>query len=364
MKGSFVIGKVAGIEISIHWTFFILLAILVIPSGSGGSAYWNLAFILTIFLCVVLHELGHAMAARHFGIMTKDITLLPIGGVARLERIPEKPNQELVVAIAGPLVNVLIATLLFVSIHPVINTQTATTLSSINASNFLTSLYLVNISLVVFNLIPAFPMDGGRVFRALLAFRMDRVKATRIASFVGQSIAVLFAIVGIMANPVLLFIAWFVFIGARQEWQMVSTKSFLAGHVMEEVKMKQFVTFQGDETLADVMKVLLEGPYHNFVILDGDKLAGTLGRAEIIKALAIHDPTVSLRSIMNTSFETADENTPLEELYDQILKSSNKFIPVIRDGRVSGVIDLENMLEFIMMQQATSVRKENLMAHG
>jgi Zn-dependent protease len=219
MKWSWKIGTLAGIELRIHVTFLLLL-------GWVGARHWMLGkntdaalsgvgFILALFGCVLLHELGHSLAARKYGIPTRDITLLPIGGVARLERMPEKPGQELWVALAGPAVNVVIAAVLFAWLSL---THGWAPLSQLHvaAGPFLERLLVANVSLVLFNLIPAFPMDGGRVLRAVLASRMEYVKATQIAAGVGQGLALVFGFAGLFSNPMLLFIALFVLIGASQ----------------------------------------------------------------------------------------------------------------------------------------------------
>ena len=186
-------------------------------AGLSG-AIQGVLLILALFACVLLHEFGHAFAARAFGIRTPDITLWPFGGVARLNRIPDKPWQELIVAIAGPLVNVVIAAGLFL-IHGTAGIQQAEHLESPRV-DLLAKLAWVNVILVLFNLIPAFPMDGGRVLRALLAMVMPYAQATQIAARLGQGLAVLFAMFGFVYNPVLIFIAFVIFVGAQQELAM------------------------------------------------------------------------------------------------------------------------------------------------
>ncbi len=196
-----------GIRIEVHWTFTLLLIWVVFldiqRGGTTNTALMNIILILLLFLCVILHELGHALAARRFNINTKKITLLPIGGVASLEKMPEKPGQELIVALAGPAVNVIIAMLLFLVV-PMKNyfgldaDSLVQLLAAPALETLLFYLFIANVMLVVFNLIPAFPMDGGRVFRALLAFTMDRARATEIAAGLGQALAVVFFMLGLI----------------------------------------------------------------------------------------------------------------------------------------------------------------------
>jgi Zn-dependent protease len=226
MRSSLKVASIFGIEVRIHLTFLLFLAWIWFSyyqvAGFEGAVQ-GVLFILALFACVLLHEFGHAFAARGFGIETPDITLLPIGGVARLSRIPEKPWQELVVAIAGPLVNVVIAAALIFVIHTNATLEQLEYLESPRIE-LLAKLASVNVMLVLFNLIPAFPMDGGRVLRALLAMAMPYARATQIAAWIGQGLAVVFAIVGIFVNPWLIFIAFFIFAGAQQEAAMARSK--------------------------------------------------------------------------------------------------------------------------------------------
>jgi Zn-dependent protease len=230
MRWSLKIAKLGGIDIFIHFTFFILLTWVAFIqwklNGSIGAAFLSLVFILAIFSCVVLHELGHALAAKKYGIKTRDIILLPIGGVARLEKMPSQPIQELWVALAGPAVNVGIAALCAVYLL-VSNTFTPTNELAITTGPFVERIMGVNIFLILFNMIPAFPMDGGRVLRALLATRLAYVKATKVSANLGQGIALLFGVIGLFYNPILLFIAFFVWMGAAQETRMIRAKSAL-----------------------------------------------------------------------------------------------------------------------------------------
>src|SRR5215218_8467611 len=219
MGWSIPIGMVKGTVVRVHITFLLFLAwigVAAFARGGQGAALQSVVYILLLFLCVLLHEFGHVFAARRYGIQTPDITLLPIGGVARLERIPEKPTQELVVALAGPAVNVVIAALLFLALGGLPSMGDGTQVQNPGV-DLLGRLAWVNISLVVFNLIPAFPMDGGRVLRALLAYRLGYARATEIAASVGQVVAFALGIIGLFYSPILVFIAIFVYLGAAAE---------------------------------------------------------------------------------------------------------------------------------------------------
>jgi Zn-dependent protease len=232
MKWSYRLGRIAGIDVNIHATFALLVAWVMLthwmPGQKLNAAIGGLTFVTAIFVCVLLHELGHALAARRFGIGTRDITLLPIGGVARLERMPEKPIQELWVALAGPTVNVVIAAILYAWL---LLTHQLVPLSQLGVATgpFVERLLIVNLILIVFNMIPAFPMDGGRCVRALLALRLEYAKATRIAAGIGQVIAVGFVVLGLFSNPFLLLIGVFVWIGAAQEARYATLKAAFRG---------------------------------------------------------------------------------------------------------------------------------------
>jgi Zn-dependent protease len=254
MKWALSLGRIAGIPVYVHATFALLLGWIAFlhwtSSGSLSAVASGLLFIVALFGCVLLHELGHALAARRYGIRTRDITLLPIGGLARLERMPDRPVQELWVALAGPAVNVAIAAVLFLWL---VGTRTLVPLESLSVVGgpFVERLLVVNLFLAVFNLIPAFPMDGGRVLRALLAMRIDYVRATRIAATVGQGVALLFGFVGLFANPFLILIALFVWSGASQESAMVQARSALGGVPVESAMITDFRTLHpSDPALA------------------------------------------------------------------------------------------------------------------
>jgi Zn-dependent protease len=241
MGWSWRIGRVKGIDVDIHVTFLIFLAWIAFSNyrASGDLTYVasGLLFTLALFGIVVLHELGHALAARRYGIRTRAITLLPIGGVASLERMPRKPRQELVVALAGPAVNVVLAAAIYVLLNlgaglaPVSDVFRAGT-------SFLSQLFWVNVSLAIFNLIPAFPMDGGRVLRALLAMRLGHARATQVAAMIGQLMAIVFLFLGIFTNPMLIFIAMFVWFGAASESSQMPGRAAEMGSAGEEYVTK------------------------------------------------------------------------------------------------------------------------------
>jgi stage IV sporulation protein FB len=361
MGWSFRIARIWGIEVRVHVTFLLLLAFFAFGAyqhGGGGAALKTTAFILLLFLCVLLHEFGHALAAARYGIKTPDITLLPIGGVARLQRMPDRPVQELVVAIAGPLVNVAIAAGLFLGglgrslggLDQLADVRTP-------ASDLLGSLLRINVALVLFNLIPAFPMDGGRVLRALLAMRMNYAKATRVAATVGQVLAFGFAFWGLsVGNVMLVLIAVFVYFGAGQEAAAAQMRD-LARHVsVREAMVTEFVTLPAGATLGDAVEALLRTSQHEFPVLAdgaGGDVLGVLTRDDMIPALREGGPQVPVTAVMRRNVPSVGVDSPFEQAF-QMMNEAQVPAVLVRDraGRLVGVVTPENVGEMMMVQAA------------
>jgi len=356
MKANLSLGSVSGIKIIVHWTFFFLIFWIVFDElkrgGTIESILFNITLVLAVFLCVVLHELGHALTAKHFGIKTKKITLLPIGGMASLEKLPESPKEELLVVIAGLLVNVAIALLLFFLI-PVqelfrLNfTETFEMLMGFSIQNFLFLLFIVNLGLVVFNLIPAFPMDGGRILRALLAIKLGRLKATQLAAGIGQVLAVIFLFIGLVSNLFLIFIALFIFLGAYGENQMVQHLALIKGHTIGEAMMINITTFKPDDPLDLVVNKIISGTENNFVVEKDHIIKGLLYHQDIIDN---SNKNVLIKDIMNTNFKTFKASDDLREAYQMINSSQKSFFPVVENERLIGAIDSTNLNEYILLQ--------------
>ena len=290
VKWSFRLARLAGIDVRVHATFLLLLAwfgFAYYADGGAGAMVVGLAFIILLFVCVVLHEFGHALAARAYGIGTHDITLLPIGGVARLERIPEKPMQELVVALAGPAVNVVIAAGLYIVLGRFFEWSDLLAVDREQGS-ILAKLLAINILLVVFNLLPAFPMDGGRVLRALLAMQMKHARATRIAASVGQIMAVLLGVLGLVGNPMLLFVAVFVFFGAQQEALYATAKeNFEETRVLDIMQPLPPVFARGTTVLAAVQMAMRDSRASYPLVDSGLRILGLIPAEDLARAL--HD---------------------------------------------------------------------------
>jgi Zn-dependent protease/CBS domain-containing protein len=355
MKWQWKLGRFAGIDVYVHATFLLLI-------GWVGYSHWlehrdwgevltGILFIIALFLCVVLHEYGHALTARRYGIKTRDITLYPIGGVARLERMPDKPIEELWVAIMGPAVNVVIAILLYAYLALTNNLVPISQLT-VASGNFFERLMAVNIFLVLFNLIPAFPMDGGRVLRALLAMAMDYVRATQIAAYVGQGIALIFGFIGLFSNPFLLFIALFVWIGASQEASLVQMRNSISGIPVTRAMQTKFETISPNDNLAYVAKLILAGAQHDFPVAEDGQVIGVLTRDDFIKALSDNGQNALVTSVMRRDLPTVDSHDMVETAVTRLQESGSKTLPVMHLGRLVGLITSENITEFLMIRSA------------
>ena len=356
MSWSFPIGRLFGSEIRIHVTFLLLLAWIGIShyqQGGAQAAFQGLAFILALFACVVAHEFGHALAARRYGIRTPDITLLPIGGLARLERMPEKPGQEIVVALAGPAVNVVIAAALILIMNTRFDFEALRSLDN-PALSFMMRLASVNIFLVLFNLIPAFPMDGGRVLRAVLALWYPRTRATNIAARIGQALAFVFGFVGLMGgNPLLIFIAIFVYLAATAEAQMVGLQDVSRNLGVADAMITRFETLGPQASVGDAAALLLRTTQHEFPIVDGaGKLRGFITRNAMISALSKSGPGTPVIEAMTSDVPTVTAGARLEEALKKMQAGAPAVGVIENGGKLVGYVTSENIGELMMVKDA------------
>jgi Zn-dependent protease/CBS domain-containing protein len=354
MRWSLKIARIAGTEVRIHITFLLFLAWIGFTYyrvGGGPAATQGVLFILALFGCVLLHEFGHVLAARKFGIRTPDITLLPIGGVARLQRMPEKPWQELIVAIAGPLVNVVIAGVLILFLGRRADLGDVGRLQAPEI-DMLAKLASVNVMLVLFNLIPAFPMDGGRVLRALLAMMMNYARATQVAAWIGQGLAFVFGFIGLFTNnPILVFIALFVFLGAQQEAVMAQMKEVAHNLPISAAMETELVTLPEDATLDDAVEALLRTSQHDFPVLDSDgHVLGVLTRDDMFRALKRDGFSTPVTSVMHRNLPAAAPDEPFDKAFSLMQDAASPALPVV-DGRgnLLGLVTPENIGELMMV---------------
>jgi Zn-dependent protease/predicted transcriptional regulator len=358
MKFSLYLGSYKNVKVFIHWTFSILLLWIIISNMRQGipalDILWVIIFVLALFACVVMHEFGHALAAQKYGIGTKDIVLYPIGGVARLEKLPEDPKQELWVAIAGPLVNIALFLIL-----SVVLSFTGFNLENleleelkIRPNTILMYIASANLILALFNLLPAFPMDGGRVLRALLSIRLPRAKATQIAGGIGQFLAIFFIFFGLFNNPILVLIGIFIFLGAAAEVNHTQQESFLKGYKVKDAIMMKFQIISFDSPLSKAVEKLLNSQATHFVVVRDDVAVGTLSRSEIIKGLKEGDENTLIENVADFNplkIETVDE---LDDAWKKMMMENKKVAFVIENGHFLGILDQENIGEFVMVKSA------------
>ncbi|VVM04923.1 Putative zinc metalloprotease Rip3 [Methylacidimicrobium cyclopophantes] len=362
MRWAWKIGVVRGIGIYVHFTFLLLVTWVAVGSymarGSAADAISSILFLIPLFAIIVLHELGHALTAQRFGIQTRDITLYPIGGVARLERMPDDPRQELLVALAGPAVNVVLAGLLYLIL---VLRGTMESWSAVHwvSGNLLLNLFWINVVLAGFNLLPAFPMDGGRILRALLATRMDAVRATQIAAAIGQSMAILFAVFGFLShNPFLLFIALFVWMGAAQEASVAQVKTALASIPVSHVMMTEFHVLGPDDPLRVAVQHLLAGYHLDFPVVSDGEVLGILTRSNLVEGLSRYGEAAPVAEVMSRDFLTVDASEMAEVAIARLQQMEQRSAIVVRNGELAGLLSLENIGEFLLIRGALARRRQ------
>lgn len=356
MKLSLYLGSYKNVKVFIHWTFSLLLLWIIISNMRQGmpalDILWIILFVLALFGCVVLHEFGHALAAQKYGIQTKDIVLYPIGGIARLEKLPEDPKQELWVAIAGPLVNIGI----FIILSGILSFQgfDIESLEVIKIEPGTMVLYLAsaNLILALFNLIPAFPMDGGRILRAFLAIRLPRAKATQIAGGIGQFLAIFFIFFGLFNSPILVLIGIFIFLGAAAEVTHTQQESFLKGYKVKDALMMKFQIVAFDAPISKAVEKLLNSQATHFVVVKDDEAVGTLSRNEIIKGLKDGNENTLIEDVADFQPLKMETEENLDDAWKKMLSQNRKVAIVLENGHFLGILDQENISEFVMVKSA------------
>jgi Zn-dependent protease/CBS domain-containing protein len=375
MGWSLNLGTIAGTTLRVHVLFLLLLVwvwIMHFTIGGAWAAWEGVLFVIAVFACVVLHEFGHIAAARYYGIRTPDITLLPIGGVARLERIPEKPVEEIVVALAGPLVNVVIAALIFFYLGRW-STGEELVLIEDPRLNFLARLAAINVFLVLFNLIPAFPMDGGRVLRAVLAIFMPWWRATQIAATIGQGLAFVFGFLGLLYNPLLILIAVFVYLAAAAEAQNAQLRDVASSLLVRDVMITDFATLERSATIEAAVEKLLATTQHEFPVVSEDgRFAGLLTRNDIIKALKESGASAPVVVGMRSDIPVIDGQQSLRVCLRLMQEKGAPAVAVTaRDDRLVGLMTFETLGEMLMVRSALAdgfrfgrLRREGLQTKG
>ena len=354
MLWSFPIAYIAGTTVRLHVTFLLFLVWI-------GGAYWRIGgreaafegvlFIVLLFACVLAHEFGHIFAARRYGIRTPEVTLWPIGGVASLERIPDKPREELVVALAGPAVNVVIAAVLVLVVGRGFDGAAMTEIENPRAA-LLARLAAANIFLVVFNLIPAFPMDGGRVLRALIAMRRGHADATRIAARIGQGAAFLFALAGLFINPMLIVIGLFIYVAASAEAQHVAFRDGTQSLPVRAVMISSLEALSPTSTLNDAVEMMLRTSQKEFPVVDGSgRPRGLLTRDGLIVALRGGGPATPVLDVMTRDLPTVRDWQPLDAALTLLNGAKAPALLVLNEGQqLVGLVTPENIGEMMMVR--------------
>ena len=360
MSWSFPLFTLGGTVVRIHLTFFVLLAwVAAVSAQTGGmpSALQGVLFVVLVFVCVVAHEFGHVFAARRYGIRTPDITVLPIGGLARLEKMPDRPGAELVVAIAGPIVNFVIAAALLLVVDLPVPDGPVTEAEAMQMSLW-ARLAIVNILIAVFNLVPAFPLDGGRIFRALLSYRLPRARATQVAAWVGQGFALLFVVIGLLYNPILALIAVFMVFAANAESGYETQRAMAAGHTARDAMITRYEALSPEDTASRAAELLLVTTQQEFPVLRADgQLVGWVTRANLIEAMRERGGAAPVTAFMEPDTETIRWDTPLEEVLQRLQTGPAQAVAVadMRE-RVVGFVNRENAQELFMLDTARDAR--------
>lgn len=369
MKWSYRVARVAEIDIKIHVTFLLILLLGGIEwgadHGAAGFAF-GVALMLALFACVVLHELGHSLAAKGYGIPVREIVLLPIGGVALLGRLPEKPRQELWVAAAGPLVNVVIAGVLYVvlglapGLAPLDGRGLLDgTIPTPSAGLFLQWLLAANVTLVVFNMIPAFPLDGGRMLRAGLAMATDSARATRTAAAIGQLAALGLGVLGILSgNFILALIAVFIFFGAGMESFQAQARTVLTTLRVGDAYNKYALTLSPGDRASRVVDFILTSYQPDFAVVLGDRLLGVVTRDDVRRVLSSRSDDPYVAEIMERDVPRVDARDSLDEVQSRLAETGARIAAVYAGESYLGLVSREDLSEATSVLLFTRRRRE------
>lgn len=349
MKWALPVGRPFGIRLEIHATFLLILLYIGWKGwtvGGASTAMWAVLLVALLFVCVVLHELGHSVMAMRFGVQVRYIVLFPIGGVAAMSEIPEKPIREFLIAVAGPLVNVVIVLLL----RPVTGSffpDPGLQAFPSDIPSLFEKLQLANAVLVIFNLVPAFPMDGGRILRSLLAIPLSYEWATQIAVWVGQAVAIGFVVLGLRWNPFLVLIGGFVFFGAVSENRMVRTRARFRGIRAADIMSGPGAVLGPEQPLGDCMRLLADRRQSDFLVLSEGRLTGILERDRWMRAIEARGAEAPVSSAMRRSFVCFRPLTEMSAAWKDMLSMEQKLFPVVEGEDVMGRVTQEDMIRFL-----------------
>lgn len=365
MRWSIPIGRVFGITLRLHVTFLIFLAFIAyggfMDEGLNGAG-WAVAMFSSIFACIALHELGHSVVAQQFGVQVKSITLLPIGGVAALRSIPENPWHEIAITLAGPMVNAAIACALI----PFTGTPSHLLLLATphDLHGLLVTLTQANITLFLFNLIPAFPMDGGRLLRATLALVLPYRRATTIAATVGQGLAILFVLAGLKFSFWLVLIGAFIFMGAEGEERVVRMRSVLHDLDVEDVMSREFAVLSPADPVARGIELIYQTGQDNFPVIQDGELVGIVTRPALVEAMNARGAAVPVGQIVDPQAVVVSPREKVVRVYEEMLNGANTSAVVVDGGRLVGVLSPDNISRYLLVQSSIKSPRRRWLAPG
>ena len=360
MKNIFNVGRIGRITISIHWTFFLFVLWIVIVNFLSGYStegmVWSLLLFVSIVFSILAHEAGHAIVARHFGIRANGVILLPIGGVASIPYMPKKPGHEILIALAGPVVNLLIAIFLFRFIHPYgAYWRDSENIGAVNPGNFWFQLQLINVSLAIFNLIPSFPMDGGRILRILLGLNMNILKASRIAGVVSSIVAFAFIATGIvLINLLLVFLGIFILLASGAEEYYLQLKTVSHGLQLKDVVMNDYDSIDANATAIETSSILMTNHSRYFIVMENGKAVGTISRMQIVKSISEMKYHTKIKELMKANLSYLDGNTKVENLIEKLAGNEERLYPVLVQNKFTGVINFQHLIEYLLIHSAST----------
>jgi Zn-dependent protease/CBS domain-containing protein len=345
--------RVFGVPVRLHFTFVLLVVFIIVSVlGSAQSNSGYAVFLIGSLASVLLHELGHAWLASRFGVRTTEIVMFPIGGLSRMERMLP-PTAEICVSLAGPLVNLLLAGGIFsymLSTHAAVLIKVPDLLAPSNKSPLALLLY-GNILLAGLNLLPAFPMDGGRILRALLSYIRPEQEATRTAAWMGRMLAISIGLYGLLASQfMLVFFALFIYLGAAQESVAALGRSLTHGIPIRAAMITEFHTLEHHSTIRDAANLLLSTSQQDFPVTHGDQIVGLLGRNLLIRAIAAEGPDAYVAGAMDRDFPALDPNTDLAEVLPLMAHAGHCAL-VMENGRLLGLLTTDNLSEFLLLRR-------------
>ncbi len=373
------VGRIFGVDLRIHWTFFLLpLFVWYTEYAAHGTANEGrgLALVAIMFACVLAHEFGHALVARRSGVRAKSIILLPIGGITQLDdsqpvdlkAVPDTASpklepwkRDILIALAGPLTNLLVALVSAAILLMFVPHLDLWTWPFMRSGNLPRSLVWINLYIAGFNLLPAYPMDGGRVLRALFSRHMDPIQATRRAVSIGQAFATLFILTGmLLPNYWLTLVGLFLFIASQMEERSAVFQSVLEKVHLEDIMLTDFATLSPADTLEDALEKAVHSLQDDFPVIRGSDMVGVISKQKILEALRV-EGNGYVQAVMNRIFEVAQKGESLASAFRKLTARNLSIIPVVEDQRLVGIVTLQNLMHSMaLLAESRKLRKQAL----